>query len=78
MRMRKGKQGQAMVEYIIIVVLIAIAGIALWTLFGDAIAKKVSGATSAIDEEKGAEAQDAYQELEGGEGLRRLDESGNM
>ena len=38
MRMRKSKQGQAMVEYIIIVVLIAIAGIALWTLFGDAIA----------------------------------------
>ena len=72
MRMRKSKQGQAMVEYIIIVVLIAIA------LFGDAIAKKVSGATSAIDEEKGSEAQDTYQEMEGGEGLRRLDESGNM
>ncbi len=80
MRMRNGKQGQAMVEYIIIVVLIAIAGIALWSLFGSAIAKKVSGATSALDEEVGQEAQDAYQDLSDGSGdaLRRLDETGDL
>lgn len=80
MRMRNSKQGQAMVEYIVIVVLIAIAGIALWSLFGSAIAKKVSGATSALDDEIGQEAQDAYQDVsdgaEDGGTLRRLDETG--
>ncbi len=73
------RKGQTMVEYIIIVVLIAITLLALVGLFSRAIAKKFSGATSALDDEVGAEAQDAYQNLDDGtETLRRLDESGNM
>ncbi len=73
------RKGQTMVEYIIIVVLIAITLLVVVGFFGKAIFKKFSGATSAIDEEVGAEAQDAYQNVgDGSENLRRLDESGNM
>ncbi len=79
MRLPNRRKGQTMVEYIIIVVLIAITLLALVGFFGKAIAKKFSGATSAIDEEVGAEAQDAYQNLDDGtETLRRLDEGGNL
>ena len=76
MRFPQRRQGQTMVEYIIIVVLIAITLIVLVGFFGKAIAKKFSGATSALDEEVGSEAQDAYQN--GTETLRRLDEGGNL
>ncbi len=79
MRFPQRRQGQTMVEYIIIVVLIAITLIVLVGFFGKAIAKKFSGATSALDEEVGSEAQDAYQNLDDGtETLRRLDEGGNL
>ncbi len=75
----KRKRGQTMVEYIIIVVLIAITLLALVGFFGKAIAKKFSGATSALDEDVGSEAQNAYQDLgDGAEKLRKLDESGNF
>ncbi len=73
------RKGQTMVEYIIIVVLIAITLLVVVGFFGKAIFKKFSGATSAIDDEVGAEAQDAYQNVgDGAENLKRLDESGNM
>ncbi len=75
----KRKKGQTMVEYIIIVVLIAITLLVVVGFFGKAIFKKFSGATSALDDEVGAEAQDAYQDIgDGSENLRRLDESGNL
>lgn len=75
----KSRKGQTMVEYIIIVVLIAITLLALVGFFGKAIAKKFSGATSAIDEEVGSEAQDAYDQInDGGDTLRRLDETGEV
>lgn len=68
-----------MVEYIIIVVLIAITLLALVGFFGKAIAKKFSGATSALDEDVGSEAQDAYSDIDDPkDAIRRLDESGNM
>jgi Flp pilus assembly pilin Flp len=75
----KSRKGQTMVEYIIIVVLIAITLLTLVGFFGKAIAKKFSGATSALDEEVGAEAQDAYNDIgdDGTDVLKRLDESGN-
>ena len=63
------KQGQTMVEYIIIVVLIAITLITLIGFFGKAIGKKFSGATSAIDEDMGDD---------GTAKLKRLDEAGNL
>jgi hypothetical protein len=68
-----------MVEYIIIVVVVAIAGLVLFGIFGDTIRKKLSGAVSSLDEEKGSEAQSAAQES-GSEFLKNLDydgESGN-
>ena len=49
MKTNKKRSGQAMVEYIIIVVLIAIAAIAVFGYFGGAITKKTAGATSALD-----------------------------
>jgi Flp pilus assembly pilin Flp len=75
----KSRKGQTMVEYIIIVVLIAITLLTLVGFFGKAIAKKFSGATSALDEDVGSEAQSAYGDIgDGAEVIKRLDESGNM
>lgn len=52
----KAKRGQAMVEYIIIVVLVAVALIAIFGKFSKGVGRKVAGATSAIDDEAGGEA----------------------
>lgn len=69
------KSGQTMVEYIIIVVVIAIAGLVLFGLLGDTIRKKVSGAVSSLDEDKGSEAQAAAQGSSA-DWLKSLDETG--
>ena len=50
------RNGQTMVEYIIIVVLIAISLLVLFGKLSKATGKKVAGATSALDEEVGSEA----------------------
>ena len=47
-RMRKGKHGQAMTEYIIIVAIIALAALAVFGLFGDQIRKMVGGAVTSL------------------------------
>ena len=57
MQLDKSRQGQAMVEYIIIVVVIAVAALVVFGLFGDTIKKKMSGAVSALDEDLGSQAQ---------------------
>lgn len=75
---RNRRSGQAMVEYIIIVVLIAIAGIVLFGKFGKAIFKKTAGATSALDSDVGDEAQSAYSDIGDGESLPRLQEDGTF
>ena len=59
MTIRKSKKGQTMLEYIIIVALIAISLIAVFTYFGKATAKKVAGATEAISTEEGQNARNA-------------------
>ncbi len=46
----KRKAGQAMVEYIIIVVVVAVAALTIFGLFGDKIQQKLGGA---IDELEG-------------------------
>lgn len=50
--MKGMKKGQTMVEYIIIVCLIAIALIGVFTFFGKQIHKKASGAGEALTGEK--------------------------
>ena len=59
MKARKSKKGQTMVEYIIIVALIAISLIAVFTYFSRATAKKVAGATEAISQSEGESAKSA-------------------
>ncbi len=76
-RKNKSRSGQAMVEYIIIVVVIAIAALVVFGLFGDAIIKKTSGATSAIDEDLGSEAQ-AVASQSSADRIRTLNADGTM
>ena len=45
-RMHKGKHGQAMTEYIIIVAIIALAALAVFGLFGDRIRAMIGGAVT--------------------------------
>lgn len=59
-RMRKG---QTMVEYIIIVCLIAISLIAVFTYLSKAIGKKAAGAADALSESEGAEAKSAVENI---------------
>ena len=61
MKARKSKKGQTMVEYIIIVALVAISLIAVFTYYGRATGKKVAGAAAAICEEGVNKAQEAVE-----------------
>ena len=61
----KRRKGQTMVEYIIIVSLIAISLIALVGFFGKGLAKKWAGATSALDDDVGSQAQSAADNVDG-------------
>ena len=64
MKARKSKKGQTMVEYIIIVALIAISLIAVFMYFGRATGKKVAGAAAAISEEEGGKAKSAVEDID--------------
>ena len=73
----KRKKGQTMVEYIIIIALIAISLIAVFSYFGGAIGNKVAGATEAIDNGEAAsgarqKADDLIQNAESGEAVKKL------
>ena len=68
---QKRKSGQAMVEYIIIVGVIAVVAITVFGIFGDAIREKVFGATDAISARKSSDAQ-AEANRSGSEELRDL------
>ncbi len=63
MRTKRNRKGQTMLEYIIIVALIAISLIAVFTYFGKATAKKVAGATEAISDEEGQNARTAAENI---------------
>jgi Flp pilus assembly pilin Flp len=43
------ERGLSTVEYIIILLLIAVAGIGLWRAFGNSVAAKIGNATSEVD-----------------------------
>ena len=77
MQLDKSRQGQAMVEYIIIVVVIAVAALVVFGFFGDAIKKKMSGAVSALDEDLGSQAQSEASESSADQ-LRNLDADGTI
>ncbi|MBQ1345845.1 MAG: hypothetical protein IIY62_05720 [Kiritimatiellae bacterium] len=61
--MKTMKKGQTMVEYIIIVCLIAISLIGVFTYFSRGIGEKAAGATKAISSEEGSQAESAYQNI---------------
>ena len=61
--MKKMTKGQTMVEYIIIVCLIAISLIGVFTYFSRGIGEKAAGATKAISSEEGSSAESAYQNI---------------
>lgn len=77
MQLDKARQGQAMVEYIIIVVVVAIAALVVFGLFGDTIKKKMSGAVSSLDEDLGSQAQAEASESSTDK-LRNLDADGSI
>ena len=64
MKAVKGKRGQTMVEYIIIVALVAISLIAVFTYFGRATGKKGAGAAAAISDEEGGKAKSAVEDID--------------
>ena len=46
--LRQDERGLSTVEYIIILMLIAVAGIGLWQAFGDTVSDKISSATGEV------------------------------
>ena len=63
-RSLKRRRGQTMVEYIIIVVLIAITLLVLFSRLSKATGKKIAGATSALDADVGSEAQSLAEDID--------------
>jgi len=61
--MNKMRKGQTMVEYIIIVGLIAVSLIAVFTYLSRGIGEKASGAAKAISSEEGSKAEGAYKRI---------------
>lgn len=57
--MKALRKGQTMVEYIIIVCLIAVSLIAVFSYLARAIGKKTAGATEALSAEEGQKAKSA-------------------
>ncbi len=77
MKARAGKKGQTMIEYVIIVALIAISLIAVFTYFGKATAKKVAGATEMIDNDLGSKAKQAAESIDDPDDPKNIKELGN-
>lgn len=77
MKAMKRKQGQAMVEYIIIVAVVAIAALVVFGIFGDTIREKMSGAISNLDSGANASAAQAEVEKNSVDYLKNLDSEGN-
>ena len=61
--MKALRKGQTMVEYIIIVCLIAVSLIAVFTYLSRAIGRKTAGAASALSEQEGSSAKSAVDNI---------------
>ena len=62
--MKALRKGQPMVEYIIIVCLIAISLIAVFTYLSRAIGRKAAGASEALSQEEGQKAKSAVDSID--------------
>lgn len=71
--MKKMRKAQTMVEYIIIVCLIAVSLIAVFSYLARAIGKKTAGAASVLSAEEGEKAKSAVEEI-GTDSIRNLGE----
>ncbi len=71
---RSRRSGQGMVEYIIIVVIVALAAIAVWGLFGDRIRAMMGGAVVELGGDQGA--VDQATQTGSADYLKSLDSSG--
>lgn len=69
---RNKRRGQAIVEYIIIVVVIAIAALTIMGIFSDRIRTLIAGAASSLGSENAASAVDKSS----GEILKEMDKEG--
>ena len=61
--MKRMRKAQTMVEYIIIVCLIAVSLIAVFTYLSRAIGKKAAGAAEALSEQEGSSAKGAVERI---------------
>jgi Flp pilus assembly pilin Flp len=61
--MKALRKGQTMVEYIIIVCLIAVSLIAVFTYLSRAIGRKAAGAAEALSEQEGSSAKGAVENI---------------
>lgn len=71
------RNGQTMVEYIIIVVLIAITLLVLFSRLSRATGRKIAGATSALDADVGSEAATLADSIDENR-VRNLDTDGTF
>ncbi len=67
------RRAQTMVEYIIIVCLVAVSLIAVFSYLSRAIGKKAAGATEALSSEEGQKAKSAAESI-GEESIKNLGE----
>jgi len=73
---RNSKSGQSMTEYLLIIVLVALASLAIFAVFGDTIRAKLSGAITEMDSGDHAAAAQAATSKDSKTFLKDLDKDG--